>query len=148
MIQYNINKNILPIRFIDILCILCSGEFLIRFINYQQLLKYIGDCKKANLFSEIVGNISVLENGYSPELVDAINSARLKQKLTICSGYIEILDMDKEVRKRIIEQDIEDIDFMRSFLDSYFNQVQGEKLGARFEMERFINDGRIKEVPR
>jgi len=149
MAQYNYNKEILPERFIEIFSLLCQSEFMLSYINFADLIQFIGKCKKANLYTELVGAISILENDYSPELIKAINICQRKKSITFDGVYISIVEMSRETQKRIIELDIEDLDLMRSFITEFLglrekndpNQIMLDYVYAAIR-------NRIKDMPK
>lgn len=148
MTQYNNYKEITPERFMEILSLLCQSEFSLSYISLEDLLRFIGKCKLENCYPELVGRITILEKGYSPEIVDAINFGKRKKIITFNSGYIGFLEMDKDQRRQIIETEIEDLDLVRSFLSEFLNLSQeADQNQTMASMEYAINRSRIKEVP-
>lgn len=149
MAQYDFLKKISPKRFIEIMVLLCQTEFPITYINFASLLAFIGKCKKANRYLELVVEISILENDYSPEMIDALKTGKRNKIIDFKSGFIEILEINKEQKRRVIELEIEDLDIMRSFLIEFFNLIeQVDQNQVKASTEYAVNRSRIKEVPK
>ena len=143
MAQYDFLKKISPKRFIEIMVLLCQTEFPITYINFASLLAFIGKCKKANRYPELVGEISILE------MIDALKTGKRNKIIDFKSGFIEILEINKEQKRRVIELEIEDLDIMRSFLIEFFNLIeQVDQNQVKASTEYAVNRSRIKEVPK